>query len=59
LFELTAKDGNYHVRYTFTPVDDNSCTLDYHEWVESGNLADHSYLKIALQKLKSLLETNE
>jgi len=56
LFELTAKDGNYHVRYTFMPVDKQSCSLDYHEWVESGELADHSYLKTALQKFKFLLE---
>lgn len=59
LFELTAKDGNYHVRYAFSPVDDGSaCTLDYYEWVESGELADHSYLKEALQKFKTLLETS-
>ena len=57
LFELTAKDGNYHVRYTFISLSDNSCTLDYYEWVDSGDLENHSFLKNALQKLKSLLET--
>jgi hypothetical protein len=58
LFELTARDGNYHVRYTFIPLSDHSCTLDYYEWVDSGDLEDHSFLQSALQKLKSLLENS-
>ena len=57
LFELTSKDGNYHVRYTFIPMDNKSCTLDYYEWVDNGEL-ENPFLNSHLLKLKSLLETN-
>lgn len=55
LFELTSKDGIYHVRYTFISIDENSCTLDYYEWVDNGIL-ENPFLNSHLQKLKSLLE---
>jgi len=57
LFELTARDGNYHNRYTFIPLSDDSCALDYYEWVEDGEL-ENPFLNVHLLKLKSLLEAS-
>ena len=57
VFELMAKDGNYHVRYTFTSLADYKCELDYFEWVDEGDL-EAPFSQDALKKLKSLLESN-
>lgn len=54
-FILKAKDGNYHVRYTITPVSESACDLEYFEWVIRGHLPEPFFESI-LKKLKMVLE---
>lgn len=53
MFVLTSADGNYHVRYIFNSTEDNSTEVNYHEWVDNGEL-DKPFT--ALEKLKAVLE---
>ena len=55
MFTMTAKDGNYKVKYTITPLNDNSCELEYYEWTKKGDLETPFTIK-PLQKLKKLTE---
>lgn len=54
-FVLSRKNGDYHVRYTFTATGDNNCDLEYYEWVDEGEL-DDTFSQEVLEKLKSLME---
>lgn len=54
-FILRAKDGNYHVRYTLTPVSDTETELEYYEWVIRGTLSQ-PFSQDILEKLKGVLE---
>lgn len=54
-FTLSAKDNNYHVKYTLTPIGGNACELEYFEWVEKGEL-ENPFTMQQLQKLKEILE---
>ena len=53
-FTLTRLNGDYHVRYTFKPVD-NGCDCEYYEWVDKGEL-DDTFSQSVLEKLKSIME---
>lgn len=55
MFEFVASDKNYHVRYTFTPLTDSSCELEYFEWVTMGELEAPFTIQI-LKKLKEIIE---
>ena len=55
-FEFVSSDKNYHVKYTFLPEEDNTCELEYFEWVENGELKNPFNIQI-LEKLKSVLES--
>jgi hypothetical protein len=55
LFIFTSSDGNYSVRYTFTPVDSNTTEVEYYEWVNQGDLEEPYTIEV-LNKLKSVLE---
>ena len=55
VFELTSKDGKYHVRYTHKPIDENSVELEYYEWVDEGKMEDPYTMEI-LGKLKTAIE---
>ncbi len=52
---LKEPDGNYHVRYTFTPTGDSRTEVEYYEWVIRDTLAD-PFTPEDLQTLKSALE---
>ncbi|MCX6764647.1 MAG: SRPBCC family protein [Candidatus Nealsonbacteria bacterium] len=56
LFIFTSGDGNYSVRYTFTPIDGNATEVEYYEWVNQGELKEPFAIEV-LDKLKSLLES--
>jgi hypothetical protein len=57
LFELVSADNNYHVRYTYRSVDDNSSELAYYEWVDQGEL-EEPFTAETLEKLKYILENS-
>jgi hypothetical protein len=50
--EWKTENGNYHVRYTFVPVDQNTTQLEY---VESGDV-DNPFTQKILEKLKQVIE---
>lgn len=54
-FTFKQKNSTYHVKYTFTSIDNNSTEMEYYEWVDDGNLSDPFTLDI-LDKLKGILE---
>jgi len=55
MFELSRINGNYHVRYTFTPKDEGQCEFEYYEWVDEGEL-DDTFSQEVLEKLKTITE---
>lgn len=59
MFEMTKKGDSTHVRYTFKPVGDNQCELEYYVRVESGEVSDRfseSNIQKILSKLKEVIE---
>lgn len=54
-FTFMQDDKNYHVRYVFKPLGDNSTELEYFEWVEKGTLL-YPFTQGILKKLKRILE---
>lgn len=54
-FTLTRMNGDYHVRYTFKPIDENKCDFEYYEWVDEGEL-DDTFSQDVLEKLKYIIE---
>ncbi len=53
--EWISKNRNYHCRYSFNLVNENMTELEYHEWVDDGELKEPFTLE-TLQTLKSVLE---
>lgn len=54
-FTLTRLNGDYHVRYTFTPTEDDGCNFEYYEWVDEGEL-DETVSQKVLERLKRIME---
>lgn len=55
-FILKAHDGNYHVRYTLTPVSEQETEIEYFEWVIRGHLVE-PLSKNSLDRLKEIIES--
>lgn len=53
--EWISKDRNYHCKYSFTPINGNVTELEYHEWVDNGDITD-PFTAVTLNKLKTVLE---
>lgn len=58
VFVFTKNDNNYHVKYTFTPINENTTELEYYEWVDNGKL-DEPFTQEILNKLKVVMEIYE
>jgi len=56
--EWISNDKSYHCRYEYTAVDNQSCKLDYIEWVDYGNIVN-PFSQDVLNSLKSKLEENQ
>ena len=58
MFEFVSKEDNYHVRYTYTPIDENNFELEYYEWVDTGEL-NEAFTQDMLEKFKTILESSK
>jgi uncharacterized protein YndB with AHSA1/START domain len=50
-----SKDNNYHCRYTYKSLNNDTTELEYYEWQDTGDIAEPFGIQ-TLQKLKSVLE---
>ncbi len=54
-FVFSKKSSDYHVRYIFTEIGHNITHIEYHEWVEHGEL-EAPFTIEELKELKTALE---
>ena|SRR5579872_6811458 len=57
-FTLEDPKGNFHVRYSFKQLNDNSTEFEYHEWTTYADLESLFPMR-HLDKLKSILENGK
>lgn len=55
MVEWISEDQNYHCRYIFHQINDNTTKFEYFEWVDRGELEEPFTIEI-LNILKSVLE---
>ncbi len=55
LVEWVSEDGNYHCRYTFKSMGENTTGFEYYEWVDKGEI-EEPFTQKTLGKLKEVLE---
>lgn len=55
MFVFSKNDSAYHVKYIFTPIDDNVTKLEYYEFVDKGEI-EEPFTQEILDKLKTLME---
>ena len=53
---MASKSTPLHVTYTFKPIGDNITELEFHEWVDDGELGDQ-FNQNTLEKLKAVMES--
>lgn len=59
MFEMTKKGDNTHVKYTFKPLGDNQCELEYLVWISEGELSERfseANVQDILRGLKRVIE---
>lgn len=59
MFTMTEKGSHIHVQYTFKPLGDDQCELEYYVWVDSGDIGwpfTQDNLENIVQKLKEVIE---
>ena len=58
MFEMTKANDNNHVVYTFVPITDNQCKLEYKVWSEGElhNTFTPEILETILRDLKAFIE---
>lgn len=55
-FLMVGSDNNYHCRYTYRDLGNNSSELEYYEWMDSGDL-EAPFTQDIFEKLKSVMES--
>jgi len=55
IMEWVSKDKNYHCRYSYKSLDENTTELEYYEWKNQGQL-DEPFSREILKKLKAVVE---
>ncbi|MEI7579744.1 MAG: hypothetical protein WCJ58_06990 [bacterium] len=57
IFQLSALDNTYHVKYTYQAINENITAMEYYEWVTKGELTSPFTLD-DLELLKLVMESN-
>jgi hypothetical protein len=55
IFTLSDLEDNYHVRYSYKSLDENTTELEYFEWMAQGDLSN-PFKQNVLEKLKLVME---
>ena len=55
-FSMLGSDNNYHCRYTYRDLGNNTSELEYYEWMDHGEL-EGPFTQDILEKLKSVMES--
>lgn len=59
MFAITKKGDKTHVKYTFKPLSNNQCELEYYAWVDDGEISERftqENIQKILLKLSQVVE---